>query len=325
MKWSCIIIFLILKLIESAPIDSNETRFNDPLMYWMYKIKNEFTELISSMINIDGDDINNDTFEKIDGIYDLIESLDQDCFDFILNFFFADSNFMYRLTNTFFKEGGLIQISVGVENDCILSGTYIMFTSNNSISRLRKENTISAKEAIFKEALDWREEICVFNECRHLYLKLVKFFLTYYEDFLYDVFNAYGVRISWINFLDIDHIADNTTEMVEYKDNKIKSEEFYLKSIYIIIQTMIVFFFLVSIISWFIRANNKVVQKKIKISKKNIKYNLIANNLSENDNESENSLIQKEKKWEDLAWFKIFSSFDFLKNISLLNNKKEPL
>ena len=74
MKWSCIIIFLILKLIESAPIDSNETRFNDPLMYWMYKIKNEFTELISSMINIDGDDINNDTFEKIDGIYDLIES-----------------------------------------------------------------------------------------------------------------------------------------------------------------------------------------------------------------------------------------------------------
>ena len=325
MKWSCIIIFLILKLIESAPIDSNETRFNDPLMYWMYKVKNEFTELISSMINIDGDDINNDTFEKIDGIYDLIESLEQDCFDFILNFFFADSNFMYRLTNTFFKEGGLIQVSVGVENDCILSGTYIMFTSNNSISRLRKENTISAKEAIFKEALDWREEICVFNECRHLYLKLVKFFLTYYEDFLYDVFNAYGVRISWINFLDIDHIADNTTEMVEYKDNKIKSEEFYLTNIYIIIQTMIVFFFLVSIISWFIRANNKVVQKKIKISKKNIKYNLIANNLSENDNESENSLIQKEKKWEDLAWFKIFSSFDFLKNISLLNNKKEPL
>ena len=54
MKWSCIIIFLILKLIESAPIDSNETRFNDPLMYWMYKVKNEFTEFKSKVQEIEG-------------------------------------------------------------------------------------------------------------------------------------------------------------------------------------------------------------------------------------------------------------------------------
>ena len=159
------------------------------------------------------------------------------------------------------------------------------------------------------------------NECRHLYARLIKYLLKYHENYFFDLLNQNGVNISWINFYDIDYEADNTTEMFEYKKNKIESEKFYYDVAIMTIQAMIFFVALVSIISWLIMKNKRVIPENIKIQKKT---NLIDNKSADNEDKPENYLIKKEKNC-DLAWFKIFSSFDFIKNISLLNKKKEPL
>ena len=90
MKWFIIIIFLFLKSFDSVPINSNETRFSNPVQYWMHIIKNEFVDLVSTLLfdaSDDETDDKNNKYEKIDALYDLIESLDPECFGFIVNFF----------------------------------------------------------------------------------------------------------------------------------------------------------------------------------------------------------------------------------------------
>ena len=34
------------------------------------------------------------------------------------------------------------------------------------------------------------------------------------------------------------------------------------------------------------------------------------------------TLLQKDKTWQDLKWYRILSSFDFINNLSIVNNKK---
>ena len=323
MKWFSLFIFLILQSFKPVPIDSEEGRLINPVKYWMDKLKKEIIELITPLINLNEDDnINNNTFEKFDVLYDLIESLDQECFDFIIDLYFGEKDLLQNAGKILFKEGGFIQISVGIENDCISDGTYIMFTSNDTIYKLRKDTRITAKEAIFKETFDWQKEVCLLNECRHLYARLIKYLLKYHENYLFGLLDQNGVNISWINFYDIDYEADNATEMFEYKKNKIESEKFYYDVAIMTIQAMIFFVALVSIISWLIMKNKRVIPENIKIQKKT---NLIDNKSADNEDKPENYLIKKEKNCKDLAWFKIFSSFDFIKNISLLNKKKDPL
>ena len=134
MKWFSLFIFLILQSFKSVPIDSEESRIINPVKYWMDKLKKEIIELITPLINLNEDDnINNNTFEKFDVLYDLIESLDQECFDFIIDLYFGEKALLLNAGKILFKEGGFIQISVGIENDCISDGTYIMFTSNDTI------------------------------------------------------------------------------------------------------------------------------------------------------------------------------------------------
>ena len=134
MKWFSLFIFLILQSFKSVPIDSEESRLINPVKYWMDKLKKEIIELITPLINLNEDDnINNNTFEKFDVLYDLIESLDQECFDFIIDLYFGEKDLLQNAGKILFKEGGFIQISVGIENDCISDGTYIMFTSNDTI------------------------------------------------------------------------------------------------------------------------------------------------------------------------------------------------
>ena len=134
MKWFSLFIFLILQSFKSVPIDSEESRLINPVKYWMDKLKKEIIELITPLINLNEDDnINNNTFEKFDVLYDLIESLDQECFDFIIDLYFGEKDLLQNTGKILFKEGGFIQISVGIENDCISDGTYIMFTSNDTI------------------------------------------------------------------------------------------------------------------------------------------------------------------------------------------------
>ena len=134
MKWFSLFIFLILQSFKSVRIDSEESRLINPVKYWMDKLKKEIIELITPLINLNEDDnINNNTFEKFDVLYDLIESLDQECFDFIIDLYFGEKDLLQNAGKILFKEGGFIQISVGIENDCISDGTYIMFTSNDTI------------------------------------------------------------------------------------------------------------------------------------------------------------------------------------------------
>ena len=84
-----------------------------------------------------------------------------ECFDFIIDLYFGEKALLLNAGKILFKEGGFIQISVGIENDCISDGTYIMFTSNDTIYKLRKDTRITAKEAIFKETFDWQKEVCL--------------------------------------------------------------------------------------------------------------------------------------------------------------------
>jgi len=290
MKWLIIIIFLILKSFNSAPINSNETRFSNPVKYWMHIIKNEFIEFVSEIID------NESSSKEIDALYDVIESLDEECFNFIVNFFFTDAGFIFDLTHKLFQEGGVILKSIGVEHDCIIGGTYLLFTSNNTIKSFRKDNKTSSKEAIFKESFNYREEICIFKECRNLYIKIADYFQEFQKNILYDVFDSNGINLTWINYEGFLNSSNNDIEMVKHRRQKIENERPYYKIVSIVFLILIIFFALVSIISWLIRENNREFESKFN-----------------------NPLKYLNNK------YKILSSFDFLKNISIINKKKEPL
>ena len=256
MKWLIIIIFLILKSFNSAPINSNEIRFSNPVKYWMHIIKNEFIEFVTEIID------NESSSKEIDALYDVIESLDEECFNFILNFFFTDAGFIFDLTHKLFQEGGVILKSIGVEHDCIIGGTYLLFTSNNTIKSFRKDNKTSSKEAIFKESFNYREEICIFKECRNLYIKIADYFQGFQKNILYDVFDSNGINLTWINYEGFLNSSNNDIEMVKHRRQKIENERPYYKIVSIVFLILIIFFALVSIISWLIRENNREFESK---------------------------------------------------------------
>ena len=105
MKWFSLFIFLILQSFKSVRIDSEESRLINPVKYWMDKLKKEIIELITPLINLNEDDnINNNTFEKFDVLYDLIESLDQECFDFIIDLYFGEKDLLQNAGKILFKE-----------------------------------------------------------------------------------------------------------------------------------------------------------------------------------------------------------------------------
>ena len=319
MKCLIIIIFLILKSFNSAPINSNETRFSNPVKYWMHIIKNEFIEFVSEIID------NESSSKEIDALYDVIESLDEECFNFIVNFFFTDAGFIFDLTDKIFQEGGVILKSIGVEHDCIIGGTYLLFTSNNTIKSFRKDNKTSSKEAIFKESFNYREEICIFKECRNIYIKIADYFQEFQKNILYDVFDSNGINLTWINYEGFLNSSNNDIEMVKHRRQKIENERPYYKIVSIVFLILIIFFSLVSIISWLIRENNREFESKFNNPLKYLNDKMIEKKPTIYDENSENFLFFKQKKLEDLPWYKILSSFDFLKNISIINKKKEPL
>ena len=89
---------------------------------------------------------------------------------------------------------------------------------------------------------------------------------------------------------------------------------------------MFIFYILCSIISLFIRKNNRIVNSGNSGSsseKSNEKKYMKKNIKSEEDEVG--TLLQKDKTWQDLKWYRILSGFDFINNLSIVNNKKEPL
>ena len=330
MKWFIIIIFLFLKSFDSVPINSNETRFSNPVQYWMHIIKNEFVDLVSTILfdaSDDETDDKNNKYEKIDALYDLIESLDPECFGFIVNFFFEESHLIEKLCNNFFHDGGVVQNSLGVENDCILRGVYLLFTSNSTIKSLKKDtkdSRISSKEAIFRESFNWREEICFFKECRKLYIMIIDYFLKFQKDLVYQMFNTNRINLTWINYEGFLNSSNNDIEMIKYKKQKMDSEEPYFKKVSLVLFSIIIFFVLVIIVIWLINENHKTTEANFKVQKNKSKDN-IKKRPTTYDINQENILLYKEKKLEDFTWYKVIRSFDFLNNISILNKKKEPL
>ena len=102
-------------------------------------IKEEFLRFLSSMYDYET--------EVDDHLYDLIESIDQECFDFVLKLFFNETGFLKDISQKLLHDGGLIQNSIGTEEDCLNDdGVYILFSGEYNRSELRKGETYETRE-----------------------------------------------------------------------------------------------------------------------------------------------------------------------------------
>ena len=328
MKWLEILIlalFLFKKFICESSFNTNITNktSDDIIDHYIIELKNKIFNFLRVMF--DNNEINNDTNDnnEMDQLYDLIESIDHSCFCFLIDII-EGKEFIYKIMKKTVHDGGIIQNSIGIEENCLdENGVYILFTGKNNITQLKQKKSYSDQEDLFKEALDFREEVCLFNECKFFYLPVYYYLLTYHQEAMNNVFSFTNFNVFGYTFKEGGKTKDGLNLP---KNEREEEENRYIKKVKISIQILICIFGLIAIISWFIRKNNREIENKIpKSSEENDLLKNYSKKKENVDEEVDNIFLLKEKKWEDLIWYKILSSFDFIKNLSLLNMKKEPL
>ena len=210
-------------------------------------IKEEFLHFVESMYdyrtNVD------------DYLYDLIESIDKECYDFLfVKFFFNETDFMRSISKKLLGSGGLIQNSIGTEEDCLDdNGVYILFTGENNRNDLRKEGTFKSDELLFREMKYIRQEVCIFKECRHFYKPLIEYLFKYQNEIIKTIFNFNNFKIAGINFINIteEEMVKNTKEEQE----KVEKEKNYFGNVKSLLIVSIIFIISLSIISWFMEGS----------------------------------------------------------------------
>ena len=159
-------------------------------------IKEEFLHFLSSMYDYET--------EVDDYLYDLIESIDQECFDFVLELFFHETDFFKNISKKLLHDGGLIQNSICTEADCLNDdGVYILFSGEYNRSELREEETYNSRELLFRESNYVRQEVCIFKQCRHFYKPFIEYLFSYQNEALKALFKWNKFKITGINFNDI--------------------------------------------------------------------------------------------------------------------------
>ena len=308
-------------------------------------IKEEFLRFLSSMYDYET--------EVDDHLYDLIESIDQECFDFVLKLFFNETGFLKDISQKLLHDGGLIQNSIGTEEDCLNDdGVYILFSGEYNRSELRKGETYETRELLFRESNNVRQEVCIFKQCRHFYKPFIEYLFNYQVEALKILFHWNNFKISGINFKDISD-EEKVQKTKEEKEKELEEKNYFFIVI-IILSILIIFYFIFSIISWIIEGSDAEISSEIEnISNKvNIFDTSKISNISnipkneglirEEEEDEENSNLWKinediksssttsrrssiNRKYTDLNLYRIISSFDFIKNFSYLNDKKEPI
>ena len=327
MKWYffSIIIFLLFQLnnCELRNIDFNSSLYSE-------NSENSVDNAIENIKNLILGaffELGEGTFDEDeeDKLYKVIESFDEECVDFFVNFILDTRSFMNKITKKLIHDGGLIQFSLGVEDDCLQEdGVYMFFSGQYNITELKMRKNSEDEEALFKETFEKREEICIFKECKNLYEPLIDYLKHYNKKAFLSIFEFNFTTIK-MNYKDNNN---SDLEEIFYDKEKRESDETYFNIIKNILIAFGIFFLICSLITWLIRKNNKVIEINFRnFSSENIllKEDLKQISTAEKSLEKSNTLTAKEKTYEDLCWFKIISSFDFFNNLSILNQKKEPL
>ena len=287
-------------------------------------LKEELLKFMASMYNF-GSDVD-------DVLYDLLSSIDQECFDFVLNFFFNETDFFRDLYSRILHGGGLQQYSIDTEDDCLNDGgVYLLFVGEYDRNSLRNENTTISKEKIFREAYYVRDEFCIVKECKHFYKQFFQYFFEYQKEKLKNIFHWKDIKISGINFKQIQE-----EEKIEKTKEEIEKEEVekkYFDNIKIILIVLTIFFVSCSFFSCFIRTFIINKLKKREVAKENIEeINGGYDKLIEMEENKEliktdtfKSIHLAKERSKIYILYKIIDSFDFLKNLSKLNDTKDSL
>ena len=141
MKWSIIIILPIFLLnlnnckfnnvdtISNFNLDSEDIQYKDP-------VEKTMSEIIEYIFNMVFEGISGGVTEEfLEEIYNLFDYVDQDCVDFIVDFLIDGKKFLNKITKKLLRDGGLIQYSLGVEDDCLNEdGVYFFFTGPNNFN-----------------------------------------------------------------------------------------------------------------------------------------------------------------------------------------------
>ena len=287
-------------------------------------VREEILHFIGSMYDFETD--------VDDYLYDLIESIDQECFDFILQGFFNETDFFRNISKTLFHDGGIIQNSIGTEEYCLNEdAVYIMLSGEYNRSELIEESSYKSDELLFREMNFVRQEICLFKPCRHFYKPLLEYLFKYHNDVLKQLLPMSNFKIAGINFKNIsdDEKVQKTEEELE-KEEKDKYY-FYVTKICVII--LAIFFIICSFISTCMERSEKRFLSKYAESKEI--EDLIGGYDSMVEDEqikekqdiplAKSLTMMNEKRCTDLRIYKIISSFDFIKNLAYLNRENEPL
>ena len=150
--------------------------------------------------------------------------------------------------------------------------------------------------------------------------------MEYYKNSFNEIFSFGNMKILGIKYNGIPE----SESIIEDKSDKEKNEKDrkYYNIVYIILIFLGIFFTLCLIITWLIKKTNKPIETQSRTqSSESIHLKEESKQIPNFEYQYEMSLsiFTKEMTCEDLKWFKIVSCFDFLNNLSLLNQKKEPL
>ena len=255
--------------------------------------------------------------------FKIIETIDQECFDFILKFFFNEIEFASDISKSLLSEGGLIQNSIGTEEDCLDNDrVYILFSGKQSRNELRNETTFKSKELLFREMKYIRQEVCIFKECRHIYKPFLEYLFNHQYDILKRVFGMNNLKIEGIKFNDISE----NEKVIKTKEDKEK-EENEKKYFYIIIIILIILFAFIIILSIISEIMGCLGVKKNDITKimEEIETDIGGFNPEDEELKEKNEdilrgnnlpIAPKRVKYTDLKSYKIISSFHIIKNLS---------
>ena len=204
-------------------------------------LKIQFIKYVNSLMD--------ENKEVDDFFYDLIESLDQECWDLILKFFFLEKDFIYDISKKLIHDGGLIQYSIGAERDCLEEdGVYLLFTGETNRSELMAEKTHKSQEALFRESSHFREEACIFNQCKRIYKPFFEYLFKYQRDKINGLFSWNNFELSEINFNNITEVEKVQKSKEEQEKNE--KEQKYYDIIIIILIILLIFFLICSLISF---------------------------------------------------------------------------
>ena len=300
-----------------------EEEKNTPLTKGLNDIGNEIIKFLSNNyiknVNNKSESYNRNS---VDELYDLIEGIDEECYNFLLDIFYQPIKFSKQIFKKTLHDGGIVQYSIGIEEDCLdEGGVYIFFTQEYNINTLRNKKTTQSAESekLFRESKNVFQEFCIFKNCAHFYKPLLEYFITFQIEILNELFEWESVKLSGINFEGIQE--NETIKKTEEKMSKEETENQYYNIIIYIIIILGFYFGFCMIFSWLIRHNNKTIDRSNSLSEVDeINGGFQQMNMEE---EKENYLLMKDITCTDLSSYKFISSFDFINNLCLLNVKNE--